>query len=312
VVTSEPGFVERPVVFGRDRSLIGVVCQPTTQGGDAPPFVVFLSAGIIHRIGPNRLYVHLARSLARVGVPSLRFDLSGIGDSLRPPEAEALTIQERVVMDIDDAIELLQESYDSKEYIVIGLCSGADNALRTMGREARAVGGVLLDPNVWRTPGFYVRHYAHKLVSPTTWSNVLTGRHPFFRAIRGAPRAAGNSLEQVPTLDHDLNAGAWLPREVMQDHLERIVARRGRLLCLFTAGLEQYNYRNQFLRLFPAVDFDDCLTLEYYADSDHTFSRERVRERLTRTVIDWIGRNFLPSHPDPGSGTSGRATAGGG
>jgi hypothetical protein len=33
-------------------------------------------------VGPNRLYVMLARSLAAMGSPCLRFDLEGIGDSV--------------------------------------------------------------------------------------------------------------------------------------------------------------------------------------------------------------------------------------
>ncbi|HEY5972738.1 MAG TPA: hypothetical protein VIT22_12400, partial [Pseudoxanthomonas sp.] len=42
--------------------------------------VVLLNAGLIHRVGPFRLYVRLARELAESGFDVLRFDLPGIGD----------------------------------------------------------------------------------------------------------------------------------------------------------------------------------------------------------------------------------------
>jgi pimeloyl-ACP methyl ester carboxylesterase len=297
VVTPRNELVETPVVFGRDRSLIGVVCQPTARPRGPTPFVVFLSSGIIHRIGPNRIYVRIARALAREGVSSLRFDLSGIGDSLRPAVGEGVPTQERVVADVDDALEFLRDTYGSHAYILVGLCSGADNALRTMGREPRVVGSVLLDLNVPRTPGYFVRHYAAKALSVTFWSNILRGRRPVLRRLRhhARPRTDGASVDAAAK--EDLNAGAWLPRDVMQAHLERIAARGGHLLCVFTPGLGQYSYRNQFWHLFPSLDFDGRLTLEYFADSDHTFSTEALRERLTRTILDWVREAF--QHPSP-------------
>ena len=51
--------------------------------------IVIFNAGAVHRVGPNRMTVTLARRLAAMGLPSLRFDLEGLGDSvLREPGRE--------------------------------------------------------------------------------------------------------------------------------------------------------------------------------------------------------------------------------
>ena len=42
---------------------------------------VLLNAGALRRIGPNRTWVELSRRWAARGVPTVRMDLEGIGDS---------------------------------------------------------------------------------------------------------------------------------------------------------------------------------------------------------------------------------------
>jgi len=72
---------EEAIHFGASKSLVGIVTDPAEDGG-ARPAVILLNSGIFHRVGPNRLYVTLARRLALAGFVTLRFDLSGIGDSV--------------------------------------------------------------------------------------------------------------------------------------------------------------------------------------------------------------------------------------
>ena len=72
---------ERPVMIGADRNLMGIVCEPDGPWPASRPAMIMLNAGLIHRVGPNRLHVRLARELAARGFLSLRLDLSGRGDS---------------------------------------------------------------------------------------------------------------------------------------------------------------------------------------------------------------------------------------
>src|SRR5690606_5770247 len=72
---------ERALRFGDGERLGGVLALPDeTLAADAP-CIILLTAGLLHRPGPYRAYVDLARRLADAGYPVLRFDLSGIGES---------------------------------------------------------------------------------------------------------------------------------------------------------------------------------------------------------------------------------------
>lgn len=278
-------YVETPVVFGRHHSLVGTVCRPAAALSPKP-FVIFLNAGIVHRTGPHRMSVRIARALAENGVSSLRFDLSGIGDSVIPTDAPPMGVQERVQADIDDALEFARDHCHAMSFVMGGLCSGADNALRTAARRRSVVGLFLLDLTVARTPGYYARFYLQRLFSGSTWWNIVTGRHPALRRVF-AGRAVPDEADH--RVDGAIEADAVVPHPVMREYLHRILARDVKLLCIFTAGLEkQYNHERQFVRLFPRLDFGSRLDLHYFADSDHTFTGPALQERLRRRIVTWV------------------------
>jgi len=72
-------MIERVLRFGDSDNLIGI--HTSSAASSKRPGIVLVNSGVVHRAGPNRLYVNIARQLAAVGYPVLRFDLSGIGDS---------------------------------------------------------------------------------------------------------------------------------------------------------------------------------------------------------------------------------------
>src|SRR5208337_1020254 len=76
-IDSPAGWIEWPI----HHPLVGIVTQPVDYEPEDRPVFVILNTGIIHRVGHHRMYVSLARALARLGYQVLRFDLSGIGDS---------------------------------------------------------------------------------------------------------------------------------------------------------------------------------------------------------------------------------------
>src|SRR5262245_18911200 len=98
-------FVESTVLrdevvrFGSVEELVGILSHPAAPAQTA---VLLLNAGVLHRIGPHRLHVTLARRLAELGFPALRLDLGGIGDSVASTEAP--TFRESAVADTRLAI----------------------------------------------------------------------------------------------------------------------------------------------------------------------------------------------------------------
>ncbi len=306
VAVTEP-WIEVPALFGRDASLVGLTCRPTGPGSPDKPFVLFLNAGIVHRTGPHRTTVHLARALAGAGVSSLRFDLTGVGDSVVPTGAGAMSIQERVRIDIDDAIAFASAQCGATSFILSGLCSGADNALRTAARRDDVVGLALLDLNVRPTRGYYLRYYGRRLLRGETWRNILTGRHPDVHALlqrlhlAARTPAADSATATAPEVeDLSLPHDAVVPYDQMRAQLQRILARDARLLCVFSAGREtQYNYEQQFAELFKGLDFGGRVQAPFFADADHTFTGPALQARLCRTVVEWVSATAFPAADAP-------------
>lgn len=279
---------EQTLLLGPRQSMVGVITsapEPVRQA-DAP-FVVILNAGIIHRIGPNRLHVLMARALATAGFDVLRVDLSGLGDS--EPRPDSLSPLDAALADIREVLDTLQASRQVQQVVLMGLCSGADHSVIYAGTDPRVAGVVLLDPSIPRTPRYYVQHYANRLLQMRPWLNLATGRHPLWRMFRRRNcQPVEAQLEPAPgepplTLEHPE------VRAFLQNAYGRAVAQGVRLLAVMTADRErQHNYRRQLFDAFPQVPFGAQLRLEYFRHCDHTFTTRTNQQRLMGLVLEWM------------------------
>src|SRR5882724_3373080 len=116
--------------FGPEGQLVGIVshppeanspARPTTMRGSGLSFIV-LNAGVLHRVGPHRLHVVLARRIAAGGIASLRLDLGGIGDSMA--SSDAATFRDSAVADTRAAMTGLTHTLGSERFVLFGVCSG--------------------------------------------------------------------------------------------------------------------------------------------------------------------------------------------
>jgi len=87
--------------------------------------VVMINNGVARSIGPARAWVEWARLWAALGIPSLRLDLSGLGDSGRHPQQRPAN--QYPVEAIDDLAMAVQElrRRGLGPVVSVGLCSGA-------------------------------------------------------------------------------------------------------------------------------------------------------------------------------------------
>lgn len=132
-----------------NRGLFAVVTEPARRD-PAAPVAFFLNAGLIHHVGPGRLWVDLARDFAARGIASVRFDLQGIGDS----DGADASIREAYPPDAlaDVAAAIAQYCTEgARDAYLVGLCSGAYHAAEAaIALGARAVG--LLNPAMFFDP----------------------------------------------------------------------------------------------------------------------------------------------------------------
>lgn len=284
--------VERPVTFGPAASLVGIESTSTTAGTLAGrPACLLLNAGVIHRVGPNRLHVNVARRLAAAGYPTLRFDLSGRGDS--ESRTDGMSFQESSVAEVRQAMDHLAQTVGAERFVVIGICSGGLNAAHVAVVDPRVAGAVMIDIPAYPTFGYYLRYYGRRLGSIESWRNTLAARNPLGRRLRKrlAPLAARDMEDDlgVALLDARLPSRAETGRT-----LEELVGRGTRLYFLFSGTWGSYNYRDQFRDAFPSLMSGGRVTVDYIPDADHTFTQLINQERLVGRIARWVAGEWPP------------------
>jgi pimeloyl-ACP methyl ester carboxylesterase len=133
--------------FGLDCGLIGTLTLP--RGRPSRMGLVLFNSGVVHRVGPHRINVKLARQLAERGVASIRFDLHGMGDSARANGALAYDAQ--VVCDLQDAMSLLEQHAGTQRFVLLGFCSGAQQSYLAAEKDHRVDTIVLYDAFAFHT-----------------------------------------------------------------------------------------------------------------------------------------------------------------
>jgi pimeloyl-ACP methyl ester carboxylesterase len=262
--------------------MVGIVTAPVPPPPDQGPAVILLNAGVIHRVGANRIYVRVARALAQAGYPVFRFDFSGIGDS--EARQDVLDLDEALRLDIADALAHMESSQNARSFVIFGLCSGANNGFRYAIRDERVTAVVLIDPVAFRTLGHQLRFFGRRLLRPRVWWNVVRGRNAFVRDFLRRLRGQSD-LEQEMENAYPVGPG----RDEMRKGLRTLIDRQVEMLVVYTGGLEwQYNYREQFRDMFPDEAASARIRVEFLEDSDHTFSAEAHKAWLVNLATSWM------------------------
>ncbi len=124
---SPPGAREAAHVFRDSAPLFGILCRSDFPREGAPG-IVFLNTGAVPHAGMNRLWVSMARRYAAMGFTSLRFDISGVGESrARSTRADTRPNMQKAIADVGDAIGWLQ-AQGCSTITLIGFCWGAQLA----------------------------------------------------------------------------------------------------------------------------------------------------------------------------------------
>lgn len=270
-------YYEHIARFGIRQNLNGILAEPRGGRHADKPAIVILNSGVVHRIGHHRMYVTMARMLAAAGYPVLRFDFSGIGDSAS--RSDSLEPDAAAMADMASALDWLSETRGIKNAVLLGLCSGADSALKYGHTDDRIVALVLLDPTLPPTWKFYLRYLSQRATNMRSWQTFLGGRGRIWGdliirmiAATGAPLMEARRRLVDPQSRSDLEA-----------LFKRSLERNLRFLVIFTGGMAEY--REQLLDAFPSLSFGNLLTLEYLSDCDHVFTSAKHRERLNQLVL---------------------------
>jgi len=287
-------FNELAVQFGRSGSLIGILSRPS-QLPIRRPAVVILNTGIAHRVGHHRMYVKMARDLAALGFLAFRFDFSGIGDSAC--RDDGLSPIEAHKADLSEALDWLTASCDVNEVVLIGLCAGAEIALRYGYTDMRVLGLALLDPTIPPTARFYAHYVGRRITQLRSWWSFVSGRGRIFEELRERARLAIGAAPAQPAADSDQTL-----RSELEQWYTKSLERSLKMLIVLTSGSldGRQSYREQLFDALPNVPLRGRVSLEHFKDADHTFTSESTRARLQELVIGWI-KAFPIIHNPPDS-----------
>lgn len=299
--------------------LFGIMSEPA--GGETSlPWILILNAGAAYRIGPGRLHVTLARQLAQMGYPSLRIDISGIGDSVAgDPEKENDAYAATAFRDVGLACDYLHEKKPGRPVVLMGLCSGAYVAFQSAVQlpDCTIMESILINPLVffWKE-GMTInetsmdqlvawRDYAIAIFKWSHWKMLLTGKTR--TGFRGSiKRFAGHVKPLIQKLGRKLRTSlkpsqpelqekgcAHPARQDLPGDLQRVVT-AGRTLAMFVSDndpgyfLMMYQARRKARQLMK----QGRLQCRFIHQADHTFSTAESRRTFYLSLADYLQQRF--------------------
>ncbi len=240
------GVRETPLLLDEPEGCLrAILSEPTAGRRDM--CAVLLNAGPQRRTGPNRMWVEIARRWASQGVPTLRIDLAGIGDS----DGDASRFEDVAWLYVPEYVRQVQATLDMLEsrglpgrFFVLGLCAGAYWSFHTALADSRIAAVCLLNPrslvwDEWTHARRRTRDMRELLFRASTWRKILRGEITLSRHLqtarglwnhaKGAPARAWRRLTGAPAA----SGPAENPLDSMFDALRN---RDQRALVLFTGS----------------------------------------------------------------------------
>ncbi|GAK32248.1 exosortase A system-associated hydrolase 1 [alpha proteobacterium Q-1] len=254
---------------------------------DAPSAIglIIVVGGPQYRVGAHRSFVTMARDLSDHGVPVLRFDCRGMGDSEgENPGFEALDD------DIHLAIDWFFDHQPALQSVVLcGLCDGASAAAFHAHRDARISGLILMNPWV-RTESSHetalIKHYyAKRLFHRDFWSRLIRGQVNLgefpallYKKLRGlmGTSAGYQSQDDLPLPERLVGAlAAFSGRIMLVKSGHDLVAR-------------EFEKEAESLKLWQSAIKGPKLTSLHLPQSDHTFSEPGALDDLIAHIKGWM------------------------
>lgn len=264
--------------------------------------VIFPNSGFHNRVGPHRMYVKAARRLSQLGFSVLRIDCAGLGES----EGE-ITETHFDAHDPEDtmaAISFLTQEEKIEKIVLIGLCAGARNALKTAAKDDRVDSVVLWslpiisispsmpapkeDPRGWmgKTGAkFHLKKTTKKALSVKAWREYLS-RGGDFRSIMVSYRTMMWGLLA--------NEKKWVNSRHGEffDAFESFLSsgRKG----LFVYGERDIMLIKEFEEKFKELSMGKKHSCEDYIvpKGNHTFTSIESERIVIDKTVNWLSKQY--------------------
>ena len=271
-------------------SLVGVLSVPAS-GTASTLGVVIAVGGPQYRAGSHRQFVLLARHLAATGIPVLRFDVRGMGDS-----TGSFPGFEQLGPDLAASVQALRGAVPEVRRVAIwGLCDAASAALMNATRIPGLAALVLLNPWV-RHADTYARtevkkYYAQRLFDREFWRKLLAGQVQVGTAARELTAKVWRMLRSYtrPTP----SAAVAEPADFRERMVNGLLAFNGPQLYILAGRdhtcAEFLEFTGSHGRLSGLWQRPTLTRVDMPA-ADHTFSSAELRAQVEVQTLQWLQR----------------------
>jgi hypothetical protein len=281
---------EKALSLGRSKSIMAILTEPEYgMQNEIYPAIIFLNAGLTHRVGPNRLYVKLARKIATQGIKSLRFDFSGIGDS--PPRTDKIPFEQYAVQETIEVMNYLEDYMNIKQFIVAGMCSGADVGFQATCRDHRIIGligingtfiveGDINQMKEYAENRIRRRYYRKHLFSRASWYRLLSGQSHYLNICKSIVKKVWFSrMRQRNTK----------PKGNYLRYYRSIINRGASILLIYSEGSLAFDIFQLNIQSYVNVlSRSGRFHVEIFPNVDHSFTPIWSQELLISTVSHWL------------------------
>jgi exosortase A-associated hydrolase 1 len=269
--------------------LLGIIHQTVAA---ARTGVLLIVGGPQYRVGSHRQFVLLARHLAAAGIPAMRFDVRGMGDSEGEPRNFA-----QIDTDIRTAIDIFFTHCPNLDQIVLwGLCDAASAALFYGYQDHRVKGLILLNPWVFTQQGAAKTHLKHyyllRLQNPDFWKKLFTFNFDYMVSIRsifnllqqaGGPSAAKQATTSLTKIDDHLSLPIKMRECLKLFSYPVLLILSGRDLVA-----EEFKETVKGDPEWQSLLKDQRILRHDFSRADHTFSSADWRDQVSSWTLDWI------------------------
>ncbi len=277
---------EKAIRFGAEKSLVGILTLPKKENRqDNLPAVIILNSGLLHRVGPNRIYVRMARELAAAGITVFRFDFAGVGDSAK--DNSQRSYEERNVAATRAAMDMLTKKENITSFMMTGICSGADISFQAARIDRRITGIAPIDFYSLPSTAYLLNAYKKRLVTPQSWGNLFSGKSEVFSILKKVftnitfLKTATASDNTAPNAQKNLEADIVAGFQELAD-------RQLNLRFIFSAGSPAYfNYQTIFAKKVAPLSTARKFSIDYFETADHGFTLQYHQQQLIDAIKAW-------------------------
>ena len=301
----------------------------TPDGPRARAGVILLCPGYKHRVGQHRLYLYIARTLSAHGLPVLRFDFHGLGESAG--EIKRCLFDDfwgyiqrgGFVSDTIASVDFFREIASVEKVALMGLCGGAITGLIAGARDSRVDGLILINVSIalqgssddWFTknmpPGLadsLLSAYVERIKSPRSWVRLLTLKSDYRVIWKSISSKLGRRWRSSGRIDLENDTGDSHVNPLFLESFRSYCSSGRPVLFAFSENdKEKWAFDANVLEryLYSGNPYEKYYSISVVEGANHSFTLPEWRDELLDTSLAWLQHHLEAVPAGEGSDSKG-------